>query len=98
MSVDGVLPGSILVKIELPEVGPSIDFFEASVKDGTTAQRCTVRPSTNPLQCQIDGLTGGKTPTVVVRSCVPGNNACSSAVEKVIIFRMSYLFVSVLVS
>ncbi len=76
------------MKIEPPEVGPSIDFFEAFVRDGTAAQRCTVSPYTKPLQCEISGLTGGKTSTVEVRSCVPGDNACSSAVEKVVIFRM----------
>ncbi len=90
MSVTGASPTGILVRIEPPEVSPSIDFFEASLKGGTALERCTVRPSAKPLQCKITGLTAGKTPTLEVRSCVPGDNACSSAVEKVALLRMLF--------
>ncbi len=92
VSIEGVSPSSILVNVEPPEVGPSIEFFKASVKGGLAAQRCIERASTNPVKCRIDHLTRGKTPTVEVKSCVPGNDACSSAVEKVVIFRMSHRF------
>ncbi len=45
-------------------------------------QMCTVRSCVVPLQCQISHLTPYTSYTVDVRSCVPGENACSSAVEK----------------
>ncbi len=86
------------MKMGPPEVGPSIHLFEASVKNGTAAQRCTVSSYTRPLQCEINGLTGGKTPTVEVRSCVPGDSACSSAVEKAVILRMFFHAMSGLAS
>ncbi len=62
---------SLLVNVEAPEVGPSIEMFEANVKDGTAEQRCTIKPTMKPLLCQIPHLTENTTYVVEVKSRMP---------------------------
>ncbi len=57
-------------------------MYEAFVQGGTEMQRCTVRGCVIPLQCQINNLNPYASYIVEVLSCVPGDNACSSAVKK----------------
>ncbi len=67
--------------MEAPEDEPWIEEYEAFIKGGTELQRCTVRGCLIPLQCQIAHLVPYSSYTVEVRSCVPGDNACSSAAK-----------------
>ncbi len=67
--------------MEAPEDEPWIERYEAFIKGGTEMQRCIVRGCLIPLQCQITHLVPYLSYTVEVRSCVPGDNACSSAAE-----------------
>ncbi len=67
--------------VEAPEVGSSIELFVANVKGGTAAQRCAIKSTMKPLECQIQHLTGNKTYIVQVKSCTPDESICSTALE-----------------
>ncbi len=72
---------SLLVTVEAPEVGPSIEMFEANVKEGTAEQRCTIKPTMMPLQCQIQHLAENTTYVVEVKSRMPDKSICSATLE-----------------
>ncbi len=67
--------------VEAPEVGPSIELFVATVEGGTADQRCTIKPTMTPLQCQIQHLAGNNTYIVEVKACTPDESICSTALE-----------------
>ncbi len=73
--------------VEAPEVGPSIETFEASIKGGTADQRCTIKPTMKPLECPIQHLTGNTTYIVEVKSCTPDESICSAALENSTLLR-----------
>ncbi len=73
--------------VEAPEVGPSIETFEASIKGGTADERCTIKPTMKPLECQIQHLAGNKTYIVEVKSCTPDESICSAALENSTLLR-----------
>ncbi len=80
--------GSLLVNIEPPEVGPSIASFEATVRFRGSSERCIAEPSVKSVvQCQLKNLVQNTTPVLEVRSCVFGNDVCSSTLEKPIVLR-----------
>ncbi len=82
VAIESITPDSVVVQMEAPEDEPWIEKYAAFIKGGTEMQRCTVRGCVVPLQCQINHLNPYTSYTIEVRSCVPGDNACSSTVEK----------------
>ncbi len=82
VAIERITPDSVVVQMEAPEDEPWIEKYEAFIKGGTEMQRCIVKVCVMPLQCQINHLNPYTSYTIEVRSCVPGGNACSSAVEK----------------
>ncbi len=81
IALESTTPNSVVVKMEAPEDEPWIERYEVSIKGGTGMQRCIVRGYVIPLQCQITHLVPYTSYAVEVRSCVPADNACSSAAE-----------------
>ncbi len=87
VTLNDSLKDSLLVTVEAPEVGPSIELFVANVKGGTAAQRCAIKPTMKPLECQIQHLTGNTTYIVEVKSCTPDESICSAALESSTLLR-----------
>ncbi len=91
ISFEDSSPGSLVVKMEPPEVGPSIGVFEAAVQFEASLEKCTATPSVEDiLHCQINNLVQKSTPVLKVRSCAPGNEVCSDVLETKVVLRMFY--------
>ncbi len=70
-----------MVEVELPEGDPSIQYYNAKVKDGSPDQSCSILSCVPPLQCKIHNVTLGAAYTVEVTACVPGD-VCSTSIKQ----------------
>ncbi len=71
---------TVTVKAAAPSGNPSIDAYEASVVGGTSSQKCTVKQSVQPHQCEITDLSPNTDYTISMRACLPGSSGCGVAV------------------
>ncbi len=70
---------SVTVRATAPSGNPAIDAYEASVADGTSSQKCTVKQSVQPHQCEITDLSPNTDYTISMRACLPGSSGCGIA-------------------
>ncbi len=72
----------VTAKAIAPAGNTGIEYFEASVVDGTSSQKCTVKKSDESHQCEIKDLTPNTDYTIAMRACLPGSFGCSSGATK----------------
>ncbi len=70
---------TVTVKAAAPSGNPAIDAYEASVVGGTS-QKCTVKQSVQPHQCEITGLSPNTAYTISMRACLPDSSGCGMAI------------------
>ncbi len=70
---------TVTVRATAPSGNPAIDAYEASVVGGTSSQKCTVKQSVQPHQCEITGLSPNTAYTISMRDCLPGSSECGIA-------------------
>ncbi len=78
----GASATSVTVKATPPAGNPNIDAFEASVVGGTPDQKCDIKATADPLQCEVPNLSPNTAYTVTVRACMPDAAGCGAAVTK----------------
>ncbi len=71
---------TVTVKATAPAGNTGIEYFEASVVDGPSSQKCTVNKSDEPHQCEIKNLTPNTDYTISMRACLPDSSGCSPGV------------------
>ncbi len=71
---------TVTAKATAPAGNTGIEYFEASVVNGASSQKCTVNKSDEPPQCEIKGLTLNTEYTISMRACLPGSYGCSPGV------------------
>ncbi len=71
---------TVTVKAAAPSGNPAIDAYEASVVGGTSSQKCTVKQSVQPHQCEITDLSPNTDYTISMCACLPGSPGCGVAV------------------
>ncbi len=71
---------TVTVKATAPAGNTGIEYFEASVVDGASSQKCTVKKSDESHQCEIKDLTPNTDYIISMRACLPGSFGCSSGV------------------
>ncbi len=65
-----------------PAGNPDIDSYEAVVDGSSPPQKCTVKASTSPLQCEITGLTPNTEYTISMHACLPLAAGCGEGASK----------------
>ncbi len=70
----------VTAKAIAPAGNTGIEYFEASVVDGPSSQKCTVNKSDEPHQCAIKNLTPNTDYTISMRACLPDSSGCSPGV------------------
>ncbi len=72
----------VTAKTTPPNGDPNIDVFEAGVVGGTSEQKCDIKATADPLQCEVPNLSPNTAYTVTVTACMPDAAGCGAAVPK----------------
>ncbi len=71
---------TVTAKATAPAGNTGIEYFEASVVDGESTKKCTVKKSDEPHQCEIKDLTPNTGYTISMCACLPDSSGCSPGV------------------
>ncbi len=73
---------TMILKATPPTGNPNIDAFEVSVVGGTPEQKCNVKATVDPFQCELANLSPNTEYTVSLKACMPNSAGCGAAVTK----------------